>query len=68
MKTSISRKLWLSKILSISVLSIGFILLAFMIKFEDEPGALPLFLILAGTVWFFITRHQINKASKKIEQ
>ncbi len=30
---------------------LGVALLAFMITVEDEPGALPLFLILVAAVW-----------------
>jgi hypothetical protein len=27
-----------------------------MITVEDEPGAIPLFMILTGIVWFYKTR------------
>jgi hypothetical protein len=62
MKKEISQKLQTNKILSGLTISIGTILLLYMVIVEDEPGALPLFLILAGTVWFFINHHQIKKS------
>jgi hypothetical protein len=34
-----------------------------MIRVEDEVGAIPLLLILVGTVWFIITHLQIKKAA-----
>lgn len=35
---------------------LGIALLAYMILVEDEPGAVPLGLIVAGTAWFFVAR------------
>jgi hypothetical protein len=37
--------------LALLVLVLGIFLLIYMIVVEDEPGALPLFLILLGTAW-----------------
>lgn len=45
-------------LISATVLIIGLILLVFMITVEDEPGALPLALILGGLVWQFIIRRK----------
>lgn len=42
--------------LSILLMTIGLILMIFMITVEDEPGAIPLFMILTGIVWFYKTR------------
>ncbi|MEP0006197.1 MAG: hypothetical protein ABJ387_02970 [Balneola sp.] len=42
--------------LSIVLITVGLILMIFMITVEDEPGAIPLFMILSGIVWFFKTR------------
>lgn len=61
MKTQISQKLKWGKILSIVTIVLGVVLLVFMITVEDEPGALPLFLILSGTIFFLINRYQIKK-------
>lgn len=42
--------------LSIVLITVGLMLMIFMITVEDEPGAIPLFMILSGIVWFFKTR------------
>ena len=62
MKNNISQGLKVSRILSLIVLVLGIVLVTYMIKVEDEPGALPLFLILSGGIWFLITRYRIKKA------
>jgi hypothetical protein len=36
--------------ISLILLAVGLVLLVFMVKVEGEPGALPLALMLAGTV------------------
>lgn len=42
--------------LSIVLITVGLVLMIFMITVEDEPGAIPLFMILSGAVWFYRTR------------
>lgn len=37
---------------------IGLLLLGFMIVVEDEPGAIPLILIIIGSVWFGINKNK----------
>lgn len=44
------------KTLSILTIVIGVILMIMMIVVEDEPGAIPLGLIVGGGAWYFITR------------
>ncbi len=61
MNKGISLKNKWSKILSLLTVFLGFVLLIFMITVEDEPGALPLLLIITGVVWFIISRNQIKK-------
>jgi len=51
-------------LLSVITLSIGLLLLIYMILVEDEPGALPLILILGGTAWNFYIRFKTPTASK----
>jgi hypothetical protein len=34
-----------------------------MVVTEDEPGALPLFLLLTGSIWYFITRYRMRSLS-----
>lgn len=58
------QKLKMNRFLSFTTLFIGTILLIYMIKVEDEPGALPLFLIVIGIIWLMITRYQIKKQNK----
>jgi len=43
-------------IFPIILLVIGLFLLVFKIYADSEPGALPLFLLLVGTVWLIVTR------------
>ena len=61
MKKEISQKLKLFKLLSVFTSLLGTFLLIYMIIVEDEPGALPLFLILLGIVFFTINKYQIKK-------
>lgn len=51
------------RILSVILILIGVALLIYMIKVEDEPGALPLFLILLGSIGFIV--NQLKITSKK---
>jgi hypothetical protein len=50
------------RIVSSLVIILGLVLLVFMIVVEDEPGALPLGMIITGTIWFTII-HRKNKTS-----
>lgn len=65
MKKEISQTLKTNRIGSILTIGLGTILLIYMITEEGEPGALPLFLIAIGTIWFFINRYQIKKHYRK---
>lgn len=51
------------KIIALFVAIIGLVLLVFMIVIEDEPGAIPLGMILIGSIWFIL----INKKLKSIQ-
>lgn len=48
------------KLLSMLMILVGALLLTFMIVVEDEPGAVPLVLLVAGTVWLFSIRSKIK--------
>jgi predicted MFS family arabinose efflux permease len=63
MKTGISRKIKINRALSVVLILLGLVLLVYMIVVEDEPGALPLLFIIAGTIWLMITRIQAKKYS-----
>ena len=54
MKKESNRKLLLYRTFSILTILLGLILMLYMIVVEDEPGALPLLLIIIGTAWFSI--------------
>ena len=47
-----------NKLLPLLTIIIGLLLLGFMIVVEDEPGAIPLILIIIGSVWFGINKNK----------
>ena len=47
--------------LSILILLFGVVSLVYMIKVEDETGALPLFLIILGTLSLIVNQVKIKK-------
>jgi hypothetical protein len=55
----------LSKLFSVLTIFIGAVLLIDMIAVEDEPGALPLILLIIGVIWFVITKYQIKKRAQR---
>ncbi|WP_141691567.1 PEP-CTERM sorting domain-containing protein [Rhodohalobacter halophilus] len=50
----------MQKIFSLIIVIVGFLLTAYMISVEDEPGALPLLLIVAGAGWYLFTRKKLT--------
>jgi hypothetical protein len=42
------------------IMALGAVLLVFMITVEDEPGALPLALVVGGTAWFLLVRRRVR--------
>ncbi len=60
MEPEISKNLKLIRIVAIIITILGVALLSYMITVEDEPGAIPLFLTLAGIVSFFIIQKKIK--------
>jgi hypothetical protein len=46
------------------LISVGLALLVYMIVVEDEPGAVPLLLLLSGVVWALIARRRARSASR----
>lgn len=59
-----ARKFAIHKALSLLITTVGFLLMTFMVIVEDEPGAMPLLLIVFGAVWYVLTRSRIR--SQKI--
>lgn len=60
MITNTAHKLNRYRMLSIFVFIFGIVLLSYMIVVEDEPGAIPLLLMLTGTGGFFWFRNEIH--------
>jgi len=60
MKKDIAKKLKLHFMLSVLTIVLGIALLVFMIIVENEPGAIPLLLIVIGTGWYFLTRYRLR--------
>lgn len=57
------KKLKMHRIISILITVIGITLMMYMVIVEDEPGAIPLLLIVTGSGWYLITRSKMR--SKK---
>lgn len=68
MKSRIRQKFKINRILSGIMILLGTTLMIYMIKVEDEPGALPLLLIILGTAWFFINQYRLKKDSNKEQE
>lgn len=47
-------KLRTQKILALVIIGISVLLMVYMIVFEDEPGGIPLLLIVGGSAWFLM--------------
>jgi hypothetical protein len=45
---------------SLLIILLGLALMTYMIIVEDEPGALPLALIIGGAIWFGLIRYKTN--------
>ncbi len=60
MKKDIAKKSKLHSLLSVLTIVLGIALLVFMIIVENEPGAIPLLLIVIGTGWYFLTRYRLR--------
>ncbi len=58
------KKLKVHAILSAMTIVIGVVLMIYMIFVEDEPGGIPLLLIVFGIGWYFVTRVQIRSRHK----
>lgn len=51
-------------VLATITIVLGAVLLFFMITVEDEPGAIPLALLVGGGIWLFVTRSRIRSQHK----
>lgn len=48
-------------VLATLVIVLGVVLLIYMITVEDEPGAIPLLLIVSGTAWLIFARLRLRR-------
>jgi len=51
-------------LLSALTVFIGVALLIYMVTVENEPGAIPLLLIVVGSGWYLITRNRFRSREK----
>lgn len=59
-----NQKLNLQKTVSKVIIILGMALLTYGVIVEDEPTAIPLLMIVSGTVWYFIIKSR-TKTHKK---
>ncbi len=64
-KKTTSEILKIKRFLSMTVLLLGSLLITYMVIVENELGAIPLFLIITGIIWFVINEIQINNYIQK---
>jgi len=50
----------LHSLFSLLITLLGVLLLIYMIVVEDEPGAIPLLLIIIGSIWYIFTRRKFQ--------
>lgn len=50
-------------VFSIATIFLGLLLLVYMILVEDEPGAIPLLMVIIGVAWFIINYLRNKKNS-----
>ncbi len=65
LNNKIIKRLKTQRFLAFLILLFGTLLLIYMIKVEDEPGALPLLLIIIGFLWLFFIQYRIKKINSK---
>lgn len=58
MKTTEQKKAPARTVPALVVLVAGLVLLVLKVIGDGEPGALPLFMIVAGAVWYFVARNR----------
>ena len=57
-------KLKLHRLIAGIILMLGLVLMASKIYVDDEPGALPLLMIVVAVAWFFISRQLLRSRYK----
>lgn len=51
-------------VLSTVTIVLGLVLLVYMVTVEDEPGALPLLLIVVGIGWKLVMRYRVRAGTE----
>lgn len=59
---AVTRRLKTQKTLSTVILVVGLVMMVGMITFEDEPGGIPVLLVVCGAWWSFVTRRRLRTA------
>ena len=59
-KSNLRLHSWLAS----ALLALGLVLLGYMVRYEGEPGALPLALTLGGGVWLAATRLRARRQAR----
>jgi len=59
----VTRRLKTQRTLSTIVLVVGLIMMIGMITFEDEPGGIPVLLVVCAACWNLITRRRMRTAA-----
>jgi len=49
------------RVIASVALVLGLVMMVGMIIFEDEPGGIPVLLVLIGAVWLFRTQRRIRQ-------
>jgi hypothetical protein len=65
MENKISQKLKINRALASFTVLLGVVLIIYMIKVEDEPGALPLLLVITGAIWLLTVQYRIKRHLRK---
>ncbi|MEM1096723.1 MAG: hypothetical protein AAGJ10_19155 [Bacteroidota bacterium] len=55
------RKLRIHRVIATVVLVLGLGMMVGMIVFEDEPGGIPVLLVLIGAAWLFRTQRRLRQ-------
>ncbi|MFW5972699.1 MAG: hypothetical protein ACOCTG_01810 [Bacteroidota bacterium] len=51
-------------VLSLLTVVVGAVLLIYMVRVESEPGAIPLLLVISGTVWYLVARFSFGSGRR----
>jgi hypothetical protein len=58
-------KLKVHTLLSLLVIAVGLVLMAYKIYADSEPGLIPLLLVVLGIGWYTVTRARIGSQNEQ---